>query len=51
MDKVDDFLIRHKIKAETIDDDAVLSSFLSEMEKGLNGEKSSLQKDMSCHFQ
>ena len=43
MDRVDDFLIRHKIKAETIDDDAVLSSFLSEMEKGLNGEKSSLQ--------
>ena len=43
MDKVDDFLVRHKIKAETINEDEVLSLFLSEMEKGLNGEKSSLQ--------
>lgn len=42
-DKVDDFLTRHMIKAETVNDEEVLSFFMSEMEKGLNGEKSSLQ--------
>ncbi len=40
---VDDFLIRHKIKAETVNEDEVLSLFLSEMERGLKGEESSLQ--------
>lgn len=43
MDKVDDFLKRHMLKADMIDEDEVLSLFLSEMEKGLKGEKSSLQ--------
>ena len=41
MDKVDDFLKRHMLKADMIDEDEVLSLFLSEMEKGLKGEKSS----------
>ena len=40
---VDDFLTRHKISADMINADEVLSQFLSEMEKGLAGEESSLQ--------
>ena len=32
---VDDFLTRHKISADMINADEVLSQFLSEMEKGL----------------
>ena len=43
MDKVDDFMKRQMLKADMIDEDEVLSLFLSEMEKGLKGEKSSLQ--------
>ncbi len=42
-DKVDEFLEKHMLSAESIDDEKILSLFLSEMEKGLNGEESSLQ--------
>ena len=42
MDKVGDFLERHSLLASCVDDDKVLSFFLSEMEKGLDGEDSSL---------
>lgn len=40
---VEKFLSLHKLGPEYIDVDSVLSFFMSEMKKGLNGEKSSLQ--------
>ena len=43
MDKVDSFLERHALLASSVDEDKVLSFFLSEMDKGLKGEKSSLE--------
>ncbi len=42
VDKVGSFLERHSLLASCVDDDNVLSFFLSEMEKGLDGEDSSL---------
>ena len=43
MDKIDSFLTRHMLSAQSVDDNKILSFFESEMEKGLNGEESSLQ--------
>ena len=42
MDKVDSFLERHSLLASSVDDEKVLSFFLSEMDKGLKGENGSL---------
>lgn len=42
MDDVDRFLERHALYASSVDEDKVLSFFLSEMDKGLNGDDSSL---------
>ena len=43
MDKVDSFLERHSLLASSVDDESVLSFILSEMDKGLKGEESSLE--------
>ena len=43
MDKCSAFLERHMLNAAEIDDDKVLSFFMSEMDKGLEGKDSSLQ--------
>ncbi len=42
MDKVGDFISRHLISASSVDEEKALSFTLSEMEKGLKGEDSSL---------
>ena len=42
MDDVDRFLERHALYASSVDEDKVLSFFLSEMDKGLKGDDSSL---------
>lgn len=43
MDKIDSFLARHMLSAQSVDENSILSFFESEMEKGLKGEESSLQ--------
>ena len=43
MDRCSAFLERHMINASEIDDDKVLSFFMSEMDNGLEGRESSLQ--------
>lgn len=43
MNRVDDFLLRHNLDASKIDEEVFLSKFLSEMDKGLKGEESSLR--------
>ena len=43
MDKCSAFLERHMLNAAEIEDDKVLSFFMSEMDKGLDGKDSSLQ--------
>lgn len=42
MDKIDDFLKRHMLSADDIDEEKILSYFFSEMDKGLEGKESSL---------
>ena len=42
-DKITDFLRTHRLDADSIDTEAVLTDFRSEMEKGLAGDESSLK--------
>ncbi len=43
MENTDKFIVKHKLRAEDIDIDSVVSDFTDEMEKGLAGEEGSLR--------
>lgn len=43
MDRVHDFLIRHKLSPDSFDSEELLGRFILEMERGLEGKSSSLQ--------